>query len=115
MRENLASEGLLACTDQEGEVARGSYKGGSYWQDRFEALDGAEGDDLEGASGEGLGAHVLYIDVRQYKRAGDFAEEGRLFVVGFDQGEGDMGRPELDGEAGEAGTGTEIGQRARNG
>jgi hypothetical protein len=52
----------------------------------------------------------LYIDVRQCKGAGHFAEEGRLLVIGFDQGEGDVRSPEFDGESGEAGAGTEVGE-----
>jgi len=70
--------------DQEGEATEGSEQslGGS--EDVGEALDGAESHDIEGSQGEGFGADVLYIDVRQCKSAGDFAEEGYFFVVGFD-------------------------------
>ena len=75
-------------------------------------LDGAEGDDVVSRPGESFGAGCLYIDVRQCKGAGDFAEEGGLFVIGFDQGDRDMRSPELDGEAGESGAGADVCERA---
>ena len=45
---------------------------------------GSEGYYVEGCRGEGLGAGVLYIDVRQCKGTGYFVEEGGFLVVGFD-------------------------------
>jgi len=74
-------------------------------------LDGAEGDYVEGLS-DGLGARVLYIDVRQCKSAGDFAQEGRFLVIGFDEGQGDVGGPKLDRNAGEAGADPRSATRA---
>ena len=76
----------------------------------FEAFDGAEGDYVESGSGKGFGARGLYIDVRQCKGAGDFAEEGGLLVIGFDQGQGDLGDPEFYGDAGESGAGAYVGE-----
>jgi len=84
-------------------------KRGGCWERDYEALDGAESYYVEGGGGKSFGAGILYIDVRQCKGAGDFAEEGCLFEVGFDQGEGDAGVPEFDGESGEAGAGAEVG------
>src|ERR1039458_10300965 len=71
-------------------------------EDCFEALDGAQVDCVEDVSGEGFSAGDLYIDVRQCKRARDFAEERCLLVVGLDQREGDVGGPELEREAGDS-------------
>jgi hypothetical protein len=59
---------------------------------------------------EFLGAGGEYIDVRQCKGADDLAEEGGFLLVGLDQGEGDVWRPELDGDAGESCAGAEVGQ-----
>ena len=72
-------------------------------------LDGAEGDYVEGLS-DGFGASVLYIDVRQCKSAGDFAEEGGFLVIGFDESEGEVGGPEFYRNAGESGAGAEVGE-----
>src|SRR5579864_592548 len=76
-------------------------------------LHGAEGDYVERGGGEKFGAGGLYIDVRQCKGAGDFAEEGGLLVIRFNQREGDAGGPELDGEAGESGAGADVGEAWR--
>ena len=76
---------------------------------RFEALDGAEGYEVECLVVKGFGAGVLYIDVCQCKGAGDFAEKGGLLVVGFDQGQGDVRGPEFDGDAGESSAGAQVG------
>ena len=102
---------LLGGADQEGEAAgRGKERGGDR-KNRFETFDGAKRYYVEGAAGHGLGAGVLYIYVRQCKGAGYFAEEGGFFVVGLDEGDGKLRRPELDGKAGEAGAGAHIRQR----
>ena len=95
--------------DQECQASGGGEEGGGYGEDVWEALDGAEGYDVEGGWGESFGAGVLYIDVRQCKGAGDFVEEGGFLVVGLDEGEGDVGGPEFDGDAGEAGAGAQVG------
>jgi hypothetical protein len=70
-------------------------------------FDGAEGDYVEGL-GDGFGAGVLYIDARQCKGADDFAQEGGFLVIGFDEGEGDVGGPEFYRDAGEAGAGAYV-------
>ena len=48
----------------------GGQEVGGYWEDFGEALYGSEGYYVEGGWGEGFGAGVLYIDVRQCKGAG---------------------------------------------
>ena len=99
---------FLGGADQESQAAGWGYQGGGGGEDAFEAFDGAEGDYII-ASGYGFGAGVLYIDVRQCKSAGNFFQERGFLVIGFDQGEGDVRSPEFDGEAGEAGTGADVG------
>jgi hypothetical protein len=103
---------LLGGADQEGETASGNKERGGDLEGVFEVLDCAEGDDVEASlvAGEIFGAAAEYIDVRQCKRAGYFAEEGGFLVVRFDQREIDVRVPELEGDAGESGAGTDIGQ-----
>ena len=104
----------LACADEEGEVAGGSEEARSQRQDGFEVLDRSQRDQVGGrevgaqTGGEGLGALGHYIDVRQFKFAGHFAEEGGLLVVRFDERELDGRRPDLQGESWKAGTGTDV-------
>ena len=90
-------------------MASGADQGSSCGEDGFEAFYGSQGYYVVGRTGQSFGAGGLYIDVRQCKGAGDFAEEGGLLLVGLDQREGDVGRPELDGDAGESGAGAEVG------
>jgi hypothetical protein len=82
---------------------------GGYGEDLGEVLYGSEGYYVEGGRGQGFSAGVLYIDVGQCKGAGYFAQEGGFLLVGFDQGESDVGGPEFYGDAGEAGAGAEVG------
>lgn len=100
---------LLGGANQERQASGGLDQGGGYGQDGVEAFDGAQRDQVEGGWGKGFGAHVLYIDVRQCKGAGKFAEEGGFLVAGFDQGQRDVGCPEFEGHARESGTRAEIG------
>jgi hypothetical protein len=98
----------LGGADQEGQAAGwGDERCGS-GQDLIEALDCAESDNVKRV-GDGFGTRVLYIDVRQCKGARDFAKECDFLVVGFDQGERDLRRPEFYRETGESGAGTYIG------
>jgi hypothetical protein len=101
---------FLGGADQEGQTAGWCYQTGGCGEDGLEALYGAEGDQIE-LGGKRFGARVLYIDVRQYKGAGDFAEEGAFLVVGFDERQGDMRGPELHGEAGESRARAYVGYR----
>ena len=100
---------LLSGADQESEAAGRGDQGCGGGKDGVEALDGAEGDQVESCR-YGFGAGVLYIDIRQCKGAGDFAEEGGLLVVGLDEGEGYLRGPEFDREAGESGAGAQVGE-----
>jgi len=95
--------------DQESQASVGGQEGGGYWEDVGESLYGSEGYHVEGVRGQGFGADVLYIDVRQCNGAGCFGEEGGFLLAGFDQREGDVGSPEFYGDTGEAGAGTEVG------
>jgi hypothetical protein len=102
---------LLSGTDQEGEAASGNEQRAGDPEGVFEVLDGAEGHDVEASMGAGeiLCAAVEYIDVRQCKRAGYLAEKRGLLVVGFDKREIDARIPKLEGDAGESGARTDIG------
>ena len=55
-----------------------------------------------------FGSLGYYIDIGQFKRADYFAEKGGFLVIRFDEREVDVGRPDFQGEGGEAGTGTEV-------
>jgi hypothetical protein len=103
---------FLRGTNQEGQTASAGKEFRGDADDLFEVLDGAQGHDVEASLGvaEILGAAVEYIDVRQCKRAGYLAEEDGFLVVGFNQGEIDAGVPEPQGDAREAGAGTDIGE-----
>ena len=109
MREACAGRFHLGRTDEEGQAASWGDEGRGGGEDGFEVLHGAQGDEVERGSGEGFGTGVLYIDVCQCKRAGDFAEEGGLLVVGLDQGQGDLRGPEFQREAGESSAGADVG------
>ena len=61
-----------------------------------------------GAGGESFGALGKYIDVRQCKCAGYFAQESRFLVIRFDECKVDVGRPDFEGESGESGSGAEV-------
>ena len=103
---------LLGGADQESQAPTGGDQGGSNGQDGFEALDGAESDYVERSASQSFGAGVLYIDVRQCKGASDFAKEGCLLVIGFDQSRRDMRSPEFNRKAGKSGAGAEVGDGA---
>jgi hypothetical protein len=104
--------GDLGRTDEEGQCSLGGKKGDGMGEDGVEAFDGAEGNEVGfgegGVGGEGFGAGGNYIDIRQCKCAGNFAEEGGFFMIGFDQGEVDMRGPEFEGKGGESGAGADI-------
>jgi hypothetical protein len=99
--------------DQEGEASGGGYEGCGYWEGVGHALDGAEGYYAEAGWGEGFGADGLYIDIRQCKGAGYFAEEGRFLLIGLDKSQGDVRGPEFEGNAGETGSRAEVGHADR--
>jgi hypothetical protein len=81
-------------------------------EDGGEVLYGAEGYDVGagevGAGGEDFGSVGDYIDVGQYKCAGDFAEENGLLVIRFDQRQVDVRGPDLQGKGGETGAGADV-------
>ena len=126
--------GDLGFADEQGKPTAGTEQAGGRWQDGLEFFDGPQSDHvgcpkarwalcgcglrfgpaLCAASrfAEGLtrGDEALgeYIDVRQCKGANDFPKEGGFLLVGFDEGEVDERGPDLDGQSGESGAGTEI-------
>jgi hypothetical protein len=106
-REELKGAVGLGLADEEGEAASGGEEAGGDGESGFEAFDSTQGDDC-GLRGEVLGAGGEYIDIRQCKGADGFAEEGGLFLVGFDEGGVEMRCPDLDRKARESGAGTEV-------
>ena len=104
--------GELGRSYEEGEGSVGGQEGGGGGEDLFEAFDGAEGHEVGAREvwlgGEGFGAGGDHIDVGKCKGAGHFAEEGGFPVIGFDEGEVEVGRPDFEREGGESGTGTDI-------
>jgi hypothetical protein len=101
--------GELGGGDEKGEAAFGGDQTSGDGEDGWEAFDGAKGDDVERDSEEDFGAGGEYIDVCQCKGARDFAEESGFLVVGLDEGQRDVRSPEFDRDAGESGTGAEVG------
>jgi hypothetical protein len=81
-------------------------------EDGVEPLYRSEGYHLgsreTGAGNQGFESIGNYIDVGQCKRARHFAEEGGLLVIRFDQGQVDMGSPELQGNRGKPGAGADV-------
>ena len=61
-----------------------------------------------GTGGQDFGSVGDYIDVGQCKRAGHFAEEDGLLVIGFDQRQVDARGPQFQGDGGESGTGADV-------
>ena len=81
----------------------GATRRAGYGEGGFEALYCSQGYYVGGWVGVVFGAAGEYIDVRQCKGSGDFAEEGCFLLVGLDQGQVDLGSPDFYGQAGEAG------------
>ena len=90
----------------------GRQETGGYREYVGEALNGAEGDDVEGL-GYVFGAGILYIDVRQCKSTRDLAEERCFLLVGFDESEVDVRGPQLYRDPGKASAGAEVGYARR--
>lgn len=114
--QELVGAGELGLADEKGETALRGHEGCCRENDLVEALDGTQGHEGGGGGREVFGAAGEYIDVRQCKCADGFAQEGYFLVVRFDQGDLRLGRPDFQGQAGEAGTGADIDcQRSRGG
>jgi hypothetical protein len=79
-------------------------------EDGCETFYGSEGYyfSLGGAGGYGFGTAGDYIDVRQCKCPGHFAEEGGFLVIRFDQRQVDLRGPELQGKTRESGAGADV-------
>ena len=74
----------------------------------FEVLDGAHGDQAGASWERRFGAGVEDGKAGEVEGASDFAQEGGFFAVALDEGELEVGRPVLDGQAGKAGAAAEI-------
>jgi len=102
----------LGLADQEREASLGRDKAGGDGEGGVEALDCAE-DYYFCWAGKVFRAGGKYIDVRQCKFTRDLAEEGCFLLVGLDQGEVSVGRPDFYGKSGEACAGSDVDERAR--
>src|SRR5580700_7654154 len=75
---------------------------------RRHVVDGAEGDGVE-LTGDGHGFYAVGPDFGgEIEGADYFAEEGGLFILGFGQGDVNVGAQEGDGKARKAGPGAEV-------
>src|ERR1700722_2032214 len=89
--------------------------GSSRGNGRGHVVNGAEGDGVEPAAG-GHGFDAVGPDFRgKVEAAGGFAEEGSFFVLGFGEGDLNVGAKEGDGQAGEAGSRAEVEECGRAG
>ena len=61
-----------------------------------------------GLGGNGFSPISDYIYVRQCKCTSDFLKKGGLFVIRFDQGEVNVGSPDLQGKSGESSAGADV-------
>ena len=59
-------------------------------------LDGSQGDRCREGAGEVFGASGRYLDIAQSKGTDCFAEERYLLIVRLDEGNGRVGRPDLN-------------------
>ena len=65
------------------------------------------------SGGHGFDASGPDLDVREVEGANGLAKEGGLFVLGFGEGDLDLGAEKGDGKAGKAGSGAEIEEGVR--
>src|SRR5258706_16204944 len=90
-------------------MATGANEFGGRWKDLFEAFDSAEGDDVEDL-GDLLGPGGLDFNAGEVEGTDDLAKERGLLLVRLDEGDVKLRNPHLDGKAGEAGAGANVGQ-----
>ncbi len=124
VREQVAGTCDLGDTDQQSETAStfrlgivrwfgrpgSSDQAGGNREDLIETFDGAKSNDVGGRAGEVFGTAVEDPGVLEGEHADDFAEECGLALARLDQRQRDLRRPDLDGQAGEAGAGADVEQ-----
>ncbi len=117
----------------------GSEEARGQGENLVELLDGTEGDDVGGTeltllmlgehgflllagmtrvgktSQDGSRTLGYYIDLRQCKGADYLAEESGFLVIGFDERQVDLGRPDFYRKSGESSAGAEIDDAGRRG
>jgi len=98
----------LGRSDEQGESPTGNQETTGDGEGRGEALDGAQSDGGGRRAGVGFGAARDYIDIGQCSGATDFTQKYCFLLVRFDEGDEEMGGPDLYGYSGEASTGTEV-------
>src|SRR5262249_31150541 len=94
--------------DEESQPPAGSHQASGDGQNEVEAFHSSHGDDVGASSPEVLCARVEYIDICQCKGSADFAQEGRLFLVRFDERDMKFGYPDLNGQAWKASTRADV-------
>jgi len=98
----------LGGADEESQGSARGEAGGGDEQDLVEPLDGAQGDDLGESRREVFGPPSENIDVRQCKCTDHLAQEGDFLLLGLNQCYRSSRGPDLDGQAGEAGSRADI-------
>ena len=113
----------LGGANEQGEATAGGrelleeFDGGG--ENLVETFDGAQGDGhricnlqfvICNLAGVGLGANGADFYAGELEGADDLAQKRGFALVGFQQRRTERGRPDLDGEAGETGAGTDIQQ-----
>src|SRR5437660_1520127 len=99
--------GSCASPNRQRQAAPGDNEAGSDRYDVLEALDGAQRHNL-GLPGKVFSACANYIDIRQCKCASNFLQEGGFLVIGFNQGEVNLRRPDLNGNARKSSAGAYV-------
>jgi hypothetical protein len=107
LRNKGADARHLGVSDQEGEAAGVGEQACCSGKDEIEALDCAEGYHF-GPAGVVGGAAGKYFDMGQCEGADHLPQESDLLLIGFDQGEVNVGSPDPDGQAGEASAGADV-------
>lgn len=102
--------GLVGGGGEQGEVAVGLEEADGDGEGFGHLIDGAEGDAGE-AGGEGFSAGGVDLDVGEAEGAEGFAEKGGFFMLGFGEGDRELGAEDGDGEARESCSGAEVEKR----
>jgi len=106
--ELVGGFGELGGGDQESEVPERCQQSCSGGEHVGEPVYCPESDQGGGSGRMVLRSIGKYIDVCQCKCANDFSQKRDFLVIGLDQGDSDTGRPDLHGDAGEAGAGADV-------
>ena len=106
-QERAGLTGLLR-SDEQCQSPTGFHQARGDGQDGFEALNRAQGHDIKGDPMQGFCAGGLYIDIRQCKGADHLTQKSRLLVIGLNQRQCSVRRPQFDGQSRKTCTGAHI-------